>query len=62
MSPSPEERHVLRMDLDETEAQFPGASHRWLCDKTVLRLQDPDNEHNISLFKVGFVPSNLRRA
>lgn len=52
MSPGPEERQVLRMELAETEAQFPGAAHRWICDGTVLRLEEPGNKQNLGLFKV----------
>ena len=53
MSPGPpEEREVLRMDLAETELEFPGAPHRWICDGTLLRLEEPGNSHNLGLFKV----------
>jgi lysine-specific demethylase 3 len=53
MSPGPpEEREVLRMDLADTEAEFPGAPHRWICDGTLLRLEEPGNSHNLGLFKL----------
>ena len=53
MSPGPpEEREVLRMDLADTEVEFPGAPHRWICDGTLLRLEEPGNSHNLGLFKV----------
>lgn len=52
----PEEREVLRMELPKTEAEFPGAPHRWLCDGTVLRLEDPGHQHNLGLLKVRLNP------
>ena len=53
MSPGPpEEREVLRMDLAQTEVEFPDAPHRWICDGTLLRLEEPGNSHNLGLFKV----------
>merc|ERR1719334_1283275 len=40
MSPGPpEEREVLRMDLAQTEVEFPDTPHRWICDGTLLRLE-----------------------
>lgn len=52
LGPGPEDREVLRMELSETMSQFPEVPHRWLCDGTVLNLEQPINRHNLGLFKL----------
>lgn len=40
------------MTLSESQQLYPGVPHSWLCDGTLLRLNDPNCSNNYKIFQV----------